>query len=225
MDHTGILSQSWRGQNCLYGKRTCHVKPVRAAALAAAFLPRMGRWQCYQIHLQGFPTHRHRWQEKSTNSVNLPAVKDCPAREIQSQKVSARRYKVKMTPCGKLLSAWHIFVAGTNTRVSCISRKRPNYLNSLTQKELLFWRGSSKTSLAVYFKIQILFLKNLTHFICILFFLKPPVLNSTQCTSHQYRKFGSEILPGYICKAHATTGTHPTRSPDPCISTEFGVCD
>lgn len=206
------------------GKRRCHVKPVRAAALAIAFLPGVGRGQCCQIHPKGFPTCCHRWQEKSTNSVNLPAVKDYPAREIQSQKALARRYKVKMTTCGKLVSAWHIFVAGPNKHISCISRKWPNYVNSLTQKELLFWRGSSKTSLAAYFKIQILFFEK-SHTLHIFFFLKLPVFNSMQCIPHQYRKFGSEILPGYICKAHATTATHPTQSLDPCISTEFGVRD
>lgn len=52
--------------------------------------------------------------------------------EIQSQKALARRYKVKMTHCGNLVTAWHILVAGPCIHGSVTSKKLVNYLNSLT---------------------------------------------------------------------------------------------
>lgn len=152
--------------------------------------------------------------------------KDCPAREIQSQKALARSYKVKMTlweacVCVVYFGSW------TKRTHLCHIEEMSHYQNLTTsipwhKKSFYFEGGEVRIYYLSTLKYRSFFEK--THAVQT-YILTLPVLNNIQSISYPYTNSGSEILPGYICKEHATMAAHPIQSLDPCIATDFGVGD
>lgn len=127
-NRAGVLSQTCREQNCPF-KEVCALHESNWTR--QNLHPRSGHVASVSTSSSGSPWEK--WQEKS---LALKASICKHWRTVLSGRYKAKRpwpkgFKVKMTHCGKLKTAWHILAAGPYIRDFVISEELVNYLISL----------------------------------------------------------------------------------------------